>query len=112
MCLPYGIDEQYVYIESFLNEASNSAILHIRESYYETPSILTIAVQAWEVKHGSENVRIQYIESDSAIKRILTHKKTNQIKRIILDIPYEVGWKWIDYTKCRIVTAVRSGCFI
>ena len=109
MSLPYGIEEQYEFIEEFLNKPSGSDVLHLRESYYETPSILTIAIQAWEVKHGSKHVSIRYLESDSAIKRILINKKTGERKTIVLDIPYTLGWNLIHYKKQQFVAACRQG---
>jgi len=109
MYLPYGIDEQYIFLESFLNSSPTQSVLHIRESYCETPAILAVVLQLWEQQHGSSNVRIRYLESDSAIKRIVTNKRTGEMKTIILDIPYSLGWELYYYKKQQIVTAVRLG---
>jgi hypothetical protein len=108
MCLPYGIEEQYLFLESFLNDPS-SKLLRIEEPYYETPAILTIVLQAFETKYGPSNIHIRYVESDSAIKRFIINKKTNQMKTIILDMPYTIGWELTQYYKNRLVVAIRSG---
>jgi len=106
MCLPYGIEEQYLYLESFLHDPS-SKLLRIQEPHYETPAILTIVLQAFEAKYGPSNIHIRYLESDSAIKRFVINKKTNQMKTIILDIPYTIGWELTHYYKHSIVVAIR-----
>jgi len=112
MCLPYGIEEQYLFLESFLENGLNSSTLHIHESYYETPAILTIVLQAFETKYGSSNIHIRYLESDSAIKRYVTNKKTNQSKTIILDIPYTLGWELNQYSNHNFVVATRHRSII
>jgi len=89
MILPYGIEEQYIFFKDFLSNPHFTAI-HVKNPYYETSSILTIAIQDWEKEQL--HVHIQYIESDTCSKRILTTK--NQVKTIQLDIQYESGWVW------------------
>jgi hypothetical protein len=102
MRLPYAIDEQYTMFSSFLD--GTAPLLHIEKPFYETAAILDIAIHDWEKKHGRTNVRIQYIESDTCSKRIVTHGSS--IKRILFDIPYSSGWTWKSYPK--IVTSLRT----
>ena len=101
MRLPYAIDEQYTMFYSFLDAAS--PLLHIEQPFYETAMILDMAIHDWEKKHGRTNVRIQFIESDTCSKRIIT--RGSSVKRILLDVPYTSGWTWISYPK--IVTSLR-----
>jgi len=105
MILPYGIVEQYNFFLTFLN--SSELLLHIQEPFCETDAILTIAVNDWETEHGSEQVRIQYYESDSCIKRVLTNKKSGVVKRIVLDRVYTSGWVWKSLKQ--IATSTRPG---
>ena len=102
MNLPYGIEEQYIFFKEFFKNPS-SCKLHIQAPYYETASILAIALHDWEIE-TQEGV-IQYIESDTCSKRILTNRSTNQVKTIQLDIPYESGWKWNSFPN--MATSVR-----
>jgi hypothetical protein len=96
MQLPNGIEEQYLFFIKFLEEPyKKDQILHIYEPFYETPSILAIAIQDWEKKFKSDKIKIQYFESDTCIKRIVTMKQINITKRIILDMPSYVQWKFV-----------------
>jgi ribosomal protein S19E (S16A) len=103
MVLPYGILEQYSYFVTFLDGTTPN--LHIQEPFYETASILDIAIKDWETKHGSDQVRIQYYESDSCTKRVLTKKGSGLIKRIVLEKVYTSGWVWKSSRE--FVTSVR-----
>jgi hypothetical protein len=94
MQLPNGIEEQYIFFTKFLEEPyKKDQILHIHKPFYETSSILTIAIQDWEKRFISDRIQIQYFESDTCIKRIITMKQTNITKRIILDMPSYIQWK-------------------
>jgi hypothetical protein len=105
MVLPYGILDQYSYFVTFLNNSLPT--LHIKEPSYETVAILDIAIQDWERDHGSDKVRIQYYESDSCTKRILSKKGSILIKRILLDRVYTSGWVWKNCSQ--FVSSVRPG---
>ena len=103
MSIPYGIEEQYTFFMDFLKGPLPT--LRIKEPYYETMMILTVAIHDWEKELGSHFTRIRYIESDTCSKRILTNRKTNQTKTILLDLVYTVDWVWKPYKQ--FVTASR-----
>ena len=103
MQIPYGIEEQYEFFMDFLK--GPLLTLHIKEPYYETASIVTIVIHDWEKVIGLDSMHIRYIESDTCWKRILTNRKTNQTKTILLDLVYTVDWVWKPYK--HFVTAIR-----
>lgn len=103
MVLPYGILEQYSYFLTFLD--STIPNLHIEEPFYETTAILDIAIKDWETKHGSDQVHIQYYESDTCTKRVLSKKGSSVTKRILLEKTYNSGWSWKSFDE--FVTSVR-----
>ena len=92
MQLPYGIIEQYQLFHTFILESSKAS-LHIEEPYPETETILQTALEALDPRI----FRIQYFESDSCLKRILTNKLSGQMKRILLGRPYALRWIWKNY---------------
>ena len=102
MRLPHAIDDQYTMFRSFLDDVS--PLLHIEAPFYETAAILQIAINDWEKKYGRANVRIQYFESDTCSKRVLT--RNGFTKRIHLDLPYTSGWLWRSHPQ--FATSLRS----
>jgi len=101
--VPSGIEEQYDLFYTFLQDPTTES-LHIESPYCETPTILQVVIETWEHMYGTQ-VRIQYMESDTRLLRII---HTGQItKRISLEKPYKVDWVWKPYRLC--TTCIRHG---
>ena len=101
MQLPYGIVEQYQLFHTFL-QASTQTLLHIEYPYPETETILQVALDTIDPRI----FRIQYFESDTCLKRVLTHRSSGQMKRILLGRPYALSWVWTKYKTISIPDSI------
>ena len=101
MQLPYGIEEQYQLFHTFIRDPS-TILLHIEVPYPETETILQVALQELD----PDTYRVQYFESDSCFKKIITHKKSGHIKQFRINRPYEYTMVWKRFRKISLLDSV------